>query len=250
MEFFDPNRQSSAQFAMGGLGHVSLVVLMFALLAVMIVLRKQLPALRRRRTFMAGTAAFVLGIELLSYVFKFTYPCVPAYERIPLHLCASLKLLITTLILLERYDLVKYVSIWAIGCGFISFVNLNLGGGSFENFMFWHYLLGHYYLFLIPIFLFLTGDFRYDLKFQGLSSAMLLGWSLVVFIVNWAFDTNYMYTGPHNTTAVPMVPAGLMVWPMNYVSYVVIGLVLLGAVYGILRAFQPLDSRDSSGAAR
>ena len=66
----------------------------------------------------------------------------------------------------------------------------------------------------------------------------LIVWSLVIFFVNWGFDTNYMYTGPHNDTAVPFIPARWMAWPFNYVSYVVVGLVLLNAVYALLRLCQ------------
>ena len=150
MDFFDPNLHSSTLFEMGGLGHLAVVLIMFGLLGLMILFRKNLGPLRQSRAFMAGTAGFVLGIELLADLFKFTYPCEPAYERVPLHLCAMLKLLIAGMILIERYDVVKFVSVWAIASGFISFVNLNLSGGSFENYAFWHYLAGHYYLARLP----------------------------------------------------------------------------------------------------
>lgn len=238
MNFFDPNAHSSALFEMGGPGHIVLVLIMPLLLVPLILFRKDLPRLRASRNFMAGTAAFILSIELLSYAFKFIYPCVPAYERWPLHLCSSLKFLITILILFSRYDLVKYFSIWAIGSGFISFANLGLGGESFGNYAFWHYLLGHYYLFLLPIFLFLTGDFRYDLRYHTVSMLGLIAWSLVIFVINWVFDANYMYTGPHNDVAVPFIPDRLMVWPLNYFSYMVVGLVMLTSIYAILRFFQ------------
>ncbi len=132
--FFDPNEHSSQTFAMGGIGHLALVLILPGLLALLIFFKKSLDALSENRAFMAGTAAFVLSIELASEVFKFIYPCPSAFERFPLHLCATLKIAIANLVLLKRYDLVKYLSIWAIGSGFISFANLNLGGGSFENF--------------------------------------------------------------------------------------------------------------------
>jgi uncharacterized membrane protein YwaF len=63
-------------------------------------------------------------------------------------------------------------------------------------------------------------------------------WSFAIFLVNWAFGTNYMYSGPHNTTEVPFIPARFMAWPFNYVSYVLVALVLLSLVFFILRLCQ------------
>ncbi|GEM_PF-1305622 len=234
MDFFDPNSHASTRFEMGSVGHGALVLVLFAILGLMIAFRQKLPMLRDNRLFMEGTAALVLGLELAAAVSKFVYPCEPSYERYPLHLCASLKLAISILILWRRYDLVKYLSIWSIGAGFISFANLNLGGGSFGNFAFWHYLIGHYYLFAIPIFLFLTGDFRYDFKYHARSMGGLAAWSLLIFFINWAFDANYMYSGPHNEVQVAFIPSGWMIWPFNYFSYLVVGVVLLSTIFTIL----------------
>lgn len=239
MSFFDPNVAVQSDLVeMGGSGHLALIAFAFALLGVMIAFRQQLPALRRNRSFMTGTAGFVLTLEALSYAFKFVFPFSPAWERLPLHLCASLKIVFALCVLYERYDLARYISVWAIGAGFISFANLNLGGASFANFGFWHYVIGHLYILLMPVFLYLTGDFRYDLAMHLRSCAGGGLWSFVVFLINWAFDTNYMYSGPHNDVAVPFVPDAMMVWPFNYVSYVLTALVLLNIIYALLRFFQ------------
>jgi hypothetical integral membrane protein (TIGR02206 family) len=248
MDFFNPNAGSSNLFEMGGPGHLALLVLLFGLLALLTLSRSRLRPLRDSRVFMVGTAAFILAMEGSSYALKFIYPFAPAYERLPLHLCASLKIAVAVLCLLERYDLAKYISLWAVGAGFISFANLNLEGASFGNFGFWTYLIGHLYLFLIPVFLFLTGDFRYDLRSHLRSMAGLFVWSLLIFLVNWIFDTNYMYSGPHNHTVVPFIPDAMMVWPFNYVSYAVTGLVLLNVTYALLM-FAQRRMGESSAAA-
>ncbi|MGC4120738.1 MAG: YwaF family protein [Myxococcales bacterium] len=246
MKFFEPHTGTSELFRMGGPGHLALVVLAFALVVVMVALRQELWRLRRSRAFMAGTAAFVLASEAVSSGLQFVYPFPHAWERLPLHLCASLKIAVAVLILFERYDLVKLISTWSIGAGFISFANLNLNGESFGNFMFWHYLWGHLYLLAAPVLLFLVGEYRYDHRTHARSLAGLFLWSLVVFFANWAFDANWMYTGPHNDTVVPFVPARFMVWPFNYVSYVVTALVLLNLVYVILWSCQGAKERGGA----
>ncbi len=238
MEFFEPNTGASQLFRMGGPGHLALVGLMLALLAAMIGLRGHLWRLRRSRGFMAGTAAFVLASEAVASGLQFVYPFPYSWERIPLHLCASLKIAVALLVLFERYDLLKPVSTWAIGAGFISFANLNLNGESFGNFMFWHYLWGHLYLLLTPVLLFLAGDIRLEHRAHARSLVGLFLWSLVVFFANWALDANWMYTGPHNDTKVPFIPERFMVWPFNYVSYVLVALVLLNLVYAVLWSCQ------------
>lgn len=238
IDFFNPNLGSSALFAFGGWGHLALLAIMAGLLALLLVFRKRLWILRENRAFMAGMAAFILVSELFSYALKWGYGFAPWYEKFPLHLCGSMKIVLTILILAKRYDLVKHVSTWAIGAGFISFANLDLGGYSFGNFMFWHYLWGHYYLFLAPIFLFIVRDYRYEFRSFALSLLALLAWSLAVFFMNWALDANWMFTGPHNDTAVPFIPAPLMVWPLNYASYVAVAFILLALIYAILRLTQ------------
>ncbi|MBK7862562.1 MAG: YwaF family protein [Archangiaceae bacterium] len=256
MSFFDPNLHPSRLFALGSMGHFALTLLLVASVVTLVLSRRHLPALRRSRAFMAGTAGVVLGLEVVSYALKLIYPCHPAFERLPLHLCASLKIAVTLLILFERYRALQYLSVLSIGCGVISFVNLNLQGESTGNFMFWHYVIGHAYLVLAPLFLFLVGEHRFELKVHLRMKLGLLVWSFSVFLLNWALDTNYMYTGPHNDTAVPLVPASMMVWPLNYVSYVLIALVMLNVTYGILRLCQapaadgvePLSSLEVSEA--
>ncbi len=239
LEFFDPNVHGSRLFAMGGAGHVALNLGLVLLLVSLVVFRRQLPRLRQSRPFMAGSAGFVLGLEVLSYALKLACPTSPTWELLPLQLCSSLKIVITLLILFERYDLVRYFAVLAIGCGFISFANLNLHGESFGNFAFWHYAIGHYYLFAAPLFLFLCGEVRFELQTHLRMKLGLAVWSFTVFLVNWAFDTNYMYTGPHNDTVVPFLPPAMMRWPFNYVSYVLIAFVLLNVTYVVLRSVQP-----------
>lgn len=247
-DFFDPNRHVSSLFELGSPGHLALLFGLLAAALVMIALRHHLPRLRQRRAFMAGTAGFVLGLEATSYLLKFIYPCDPAWERLPLQLCASLKVAITVLILLGRYDWLKYLSVLALGCGFISFANLNMHGEGFGNFMWWHYVIGHLYLFLAPLFFILTGEHRAE---RPVHARMCLGlglWSLTLFFVNWAFDTNYMYTGPHNDTVVPFLPASMMQWPFNYASYVLIAAVLLNGTYGLMRFFQRGEPERTASA--
>lgn len=238
LDFFDPNAGTSRLFAMGGAGHLALNVILLGLVVLAIVFRGALERVRENRRLMVGAALVVLLAEATSYALKFIYPFEPGYERIPLHLCSTLKIALAVLVLLRREDLLKFISLWAIASGFISFANLNLEGQSFDKFMFWHYLVGHYYLFLLPLLYFLTGAFRYDLRYFARSAVGLFLWSLVILVVDWAFDANFMYFGPHNTTAVPFVPDQCMVWPFGYVSFVIVGVILLSAIFGLLRLGQ------------
>jgi hypothetical integral membrane protein (TIGR02206 family) len=238
MEFFSPRPGSSHLFEIGSAGHLGLMLVVVGLLGALLLFRDELPLLRRSRRFMARTAALILVVEGLSYAIRFSEPGATVFDILPLHLCASLKIAIATLILLERYDLVKPISTWAMAAGFVSFANVNLEGHSFGSFSFWHYVLGHLYLILLPVLLFLMGDFRYDLRSHLRSMAGLFLWSFVVFVLNAVWDTNYMYTGPHNHTAVPFIPAALMVWPLNYVSFALTGVALMSGLYAVLVFFQ------------
>jgi hypothetical protein len=225
MEFFEPNTGASQLFRMGGPGHLALVGLMLALLAAMIGLRGHLWRLRRSRGFMAGTAAFVLASEAVASGLQFVYPFPYSWERIPLHLCASLKIAVALLVLFERYDLLKPVSTWAIGAGFISFANLNLNGESFGNFMFWHYLWGHLYLLLTPVLLFLAGDIRLEHRAHAAPGGPVpVGRG--VFFANWALDAKLdVHRPPHTTRRCRSSTSASWSVPCNYVSYVLVALV-------------------------
>jgi uncharacterized membrane protein YwaF len=225
-------------FEMGTLGQLSLIALLFVQLGALIAFRRQLPKLRQNRAFMAGTAGFVLGLEVLSYALKLIVPTAPAWEILPFQLCSSLKIVVTILVLLEQYQAIRYFAVLAIGCGFISFANLNMHGESFGNFAFWHYVIGHDYLFVLPIFLYAGGEYRADKLSHSVMCKGLAAWSFTIFLVNWVFDTNYMYTGPHNDVTVPFVPESWMRWPMNYVTYVLIALVMLNVIWGVVMLAQ------------
>jgi uncharacterized membrane protein YwaF len=192
---------------------------------------------------MVGFSVFMLVIEAIQYTLRFVYRYEPFFERLPFHLCASLALLLPILVLFERYDIIRFLAPWPIASGLISFINLGTTYQGPATFYFYHYVIRHAYLLLFPIFLFIAGEFEVKYREFAKSMAALLGYSAIIFLVNWAFTVNYLYIGPNNDLAVPFLPDSWLEWPYIYPSFIGVGLILFHGIYGSLALAQYLRRR-------
>jgi len=229
--FFDPTPQPSEVFPMYGLGHAILLLIMALLVALLAVYRKQATALRHNRRFMVGLSWFIIGGEIVNYSIRFAYRFEPFFERLPFHLCGTLAFLIPILVLFERYDALRFFAGWSVAAGLISFLNLGMTHYRADNWYFYNYVVRHYYLFLFPIFLFVAGEFELRYREYVKSMAALVGYSGLIFLVNWALNVNYLYIGPDNDMAVPFLPDAWLVWPYIYPSFILVGLVLFHLIF-------------------
>jgi hypothetical integral membrane protein (TIGR02206 family) len=229
--FFNPGHRPFEIFPMYGTGHLILLVVLIAFIPLMVWQKDLLRRLRHNRRFMVTLSWFILIGEAQSYVVKFIYGYQPFFERLPFHLCGTMAILLPILVLTERYDIIRFFAGWSIACGLISFLNLGTTHNGPESFSFYQYLWKHYYLFLFPIFLFIAGEFEIKYREYAKSMAALVVYSGIMFLVNWAFTTNYLYIGPNNDLAVPFLPDNLLVWPMIYPSFIAVGLILFHIIY-------------------
>jgi hypothetical integral membrane protein (TIGR02206 family) len=217
---------------MYGPGHLIALLIMVAFVPLMAWQKGAVIALRRSRRFMVGFSVVILTVELITYVAKFIYKYEPFYERLPFHLCAGLSLLLPILVLLERYDVIKFVALWSVAAGLISLLNLGVTHNSMSTLAFYHYFLRHYYLFLFPIFLFIAGEYEFQYRYALMSMGALLVVTAVIFFVDWAFNANFFYIGKDNDMAVPFLPDRLMEWPFVFPSFVGVGLIMLHGIFG------------------
>lgn len=231
IRFFDPAHAAQEVFPMYELGHFILIAVMILLIPLMVWQKDRLAKLRRNRSFMVALSWFIIGGEIVGYILKFVYGFQPMYERFPFHLCGSMALLIPTLVLLNRFDIVRFFAGWSVACGVISFLNLGMTYQGPDTFYFYHYLWKHYYLFAFPIFLFITGEFEFNYRDWAKSMAALIVYSGLIFLVNWALDTNYLYIGPNNELAVPFLPDSFLDWPAIWPSFIGVGLVLFHIIF-------------------
>jgi len=203
--FFDPNPRLEEVFPMYGTGHLIALLVMLAFIPLMVWQKERVAALRRSRRFMVAFSLICLAVEIQEYAFMWVYGYQPFYERLPFHLCGGLALVLPILVLLERYDIIKFLAGWSVAAGLISLLNLGITHNGPQNLTFYHYFFRHYYLFLFPIFLFIAGEYEITYRDYLKSMAGLIAWSGVIFLADWITGANYMYIGQNSDMEVPFM---------------------------------------------
>ena len=230
-EFFDLTESSEVQIPMYGLTHLLTVIGMIVLLLLVIWRKDYIKKLVSNKRLVNGFLIVYLSLEIFYWSLIWGYRIEPLYERFPLHLCGSLSIFMSILILARKRNWVRFFSYWSICAGFISYANpgfvfYNPGGWGFI-----HYLIRHYFLFLMPIILSIGWDFRHNYREFLLSASTLIGYAFLIFLLDWAIGVNYMHLGQHNPLEIPFLPASLTVWPWSYPSFVAVGLILFHLAY-------------------
>jgi hypothetical integral membrane protein (TIGR02206 family) len=238
-KFFDPTEYPDIQIPMYGTIHLITMLVMLVLILVLFWKKDVVKRLVNNRRFMVRFITLYLGIELFYWILIWAYRVEPMFERFPLHLCATLSLLMPILILKERYDYLRFFSYWSISAGFISFANPGFVFEAPWSFAFIHYLVSHYFLFLIPIILQIGRDYIHHYREFTISWASLGGWAFVIFLLDWVTGANYMHLGQHNPLEIPFLPASFTVWPWSYPSFVGVGIILLHLAYFSFKRMQP-----------
>ena len=225
-EFFDLTENAEVQIPMYGRTHLITVIVMVILLLIVLWRKEGVKKLVNNNRLMNIFLVVYLSLEVFYWSLIWGYRIEPFYERFPLHLCGSLSILMSLLILLRKRNLVRFFSYWSICAGFISFANpgfvfYNPGGWGFI-----HYLIRHYFLFLMPVMLQIGWGFRHTYREFLTSMATLTGYAFLIFLVDWATGANYMHLGQHNPLEVPFLPKSFTVWPWTYPSFVAVGIIL------------------------
>lgn len=230
-DFFNLTEHSEVQIPMYGTIHLFTVIGMLALLALILFNQNAVKRLANSRRFIRRFTWTIIGIEIIFWSLQWIYNVQPFYEHFPLHLCGSLSVLMPILVLLKKDRLLLFFSYWSISAGFISFAN---PGFVFEDpwsFGFIHYLIRHYYLFLIPVFLQVGRGYKHNYRNFLVSSGTLVFWAGLIFLLDWATGANYMHMGKNNPLEIPFLPASFTAWPYCYPTFVVVGFVLFNLSY-------------------
>ncbi|MFB6319015.1 YwaF family protein [Saccharicrinis sp. FJH54] len=243
LRFFNPEENSEILIPMYGTIHLLTLAGVVLLVLLMIMNRKGIRRLAGNRRFMVGFISVYMVIEVLYWTLTWAFKVEPYYERFPLHLCASLSILMPVLILTQKYDLFRFFSYWSLCAGFISFVNPSFIHDAPLSFPFMHYLIRHYFLFTIPIFMQIGLEFKHTYREFLLSIASLAGYAFFIFLLDWATGANYMHLGKHNPLDIGFLPSGFTAWPWSYPSFVGVGIILLHLAYWGLKGMELKDVR-------
>lgn len=242
-EFFDPTEFADVRIPMYGRIHLITVIGMLILLWLLLWQKEKIKKLVANKKLFHRILFIYIVVELSYWSLQWIYSVQPAYERFPLHLCGTLSVLMPILILLQKKSLAQFFSYWAICAGFIAFANPGFVFTEPGSFGFIHYLIRHYFVFLIPIVLQIGWGFKHTYKGFIQSVGGLLVWSFLIFLLDWATGANYMHLGQNNPLEIPFLPASFTVWPWSYPSFVGVGIVLFHLAY---LSFRLLEKKTPS----
>jgi hypothetical integral membrane protein (TIGR02206 family) len=225
-EFFDPTELSEVQIPMYGSIHLLTVLGMLILLALVLWRREAVKRLVNNKRLFHRVMYAYLAVEIVYWSLGWIYRIEPFYERFPLHLCATLSVIMPIVILTDKRSLGLFFSYWSLCAGFISYANPGFVFTELASFGFIHYLIRHYFLFIIPLVLQIGWEFKHTYRGFVRSAVALILWAFVIFLVDWATGANYMHLGPNNPLEIPFLPASFTAWPWSYPSFVAVGIVL------------------------
>jgi hypothetical integral membrane protein (TIGR02206 family) len=241
--FFNPTEHNEVMIPMYGTIHM-ITLAGIVLLVLLLIWKKDLvKRLSMNRKIMLGFIAVYMLIDALYWTLTWAFKVEPFYERFPLHLCASLSILMPVLILTQKYDLFRFFSYWSVCAGFISFVNPNFINDAPWSFPFIHYLIRHYFLFIFPVFMQIGREYKHSYREFLFSLSSLAAYTLLIFFLDWATGANYMHLGKHNLLEVGFLPKSFTTWPWSLPSFMGVGIVLLHLAY---LGFKGLEKRTEN----
>jgi len=229
--FFNPGEHAEIMIPMYGTIHI--ITLLLAVLFVILIIWKKntVKKLVTNRRFMLGLVVVYMSIDLLYWILIWAFKVEPRFERFPLHLCASLSILMPVLILIQKYNWFRFFSYWSVCAGFISLINPSFIHDAAWSFAFIHYLIRHGFLFLIPIIIQIGMEFNHRYREFLLSCAVLASYGFLIFLLDWITGANYMHLGRNNPLEIPFLPENFTKWPWSYPSFVGVGIILMHLTY-------------------
>lgn len=232
-EFFDPTDQAEVLIPTYGTLHLIILLIVLFLLGLIIWKREQVKKLASGRSFKVKLIGTWAVIEIIYWALIWIYQVEPKYERFPLHLCGMLSTLLPLLILFGKNNQywLRFFSYWALAAGFISFVNPGFEFTKPWSFSFIHYIIRHFMVMTVPIYLQITMNFKHTYRGFLVSLSSLAGWAVIIFLLDWATGANYMHLGQHNPNSIPFLPKSFTQWPYSLPSFSGVGIILLHLAY-------------------
>ena len=106
-KFFNLTEHHEVQIPMYGLTHLITVIGMLLLLVLILLHKKQIKRVVNNHLLIRRFLIVYLLLEVFYWSLIWGYRIEPFYERFPLHLCGSLSILMSVLLLLQKRNLVR-----------------------------------------------------------------------------------------------------------------------------------------------
>lgn len=229
--FFDPTEYEEVFNPMYGRVHLVTLTLLLLTIPLMIWQKDRIVKMVANCRFMVIWMISYMVIDYIYWISMWVFKVQPLFERFPLHLCASMSVLLPLLVLFKQSKALSFFTGWSICAGFISFINPSFIHDPLWSFGFIHYIIRHFFIFLMPIFLFIGKQTELKSSTYLKSVITLAVYACLIFLLDWATGANYMHLGQNNPLEIPFLPERFTQWPLTLPTFIAVGLILLYFTY-------------------
>ncbi|QMS85290.1 TIGR02206 family membrane protein [Candidatus Xianfuyuplasma coldseepsis] len=185
--------------------HVLLITL--GVLSVVLTLHyaPKIKASNKEPIFKKIMVGILIFLELIYHIHYWSY----GLFSVPLHVCSFGAMFSIALLLTNRKSIFDFVFFIGVFGGLAALFVPNSLGYTYYNMRYYHYILIHMMIVIVPVYYYKAYNYRVTLKSVYKPIIMLLVLSPLIIYTNVTFDRNYMFVGEKPRVLASVLPD----WP-------------------------------------
>lgn len=162
-----------------------------------------------------GFAIWLIALELIYHLHYWTH----GMFSVPLHLCSTGVMFSIIILLTDSKKVFEFLFFIGFFGGLVALFIPNSLGYTYYNMRYYHFILLHMSIAIVPIYYYKAYDYRVTLKSVFKTMAFILALSPLVTFVNYTKGMNYMFIGEK-----PEIIAGILPdWPYYIIIFLILG---------------------------
>jgi len=217
------------------------VLILLGVLSVVLTLKyaQNLKNSRYENIVKKSFAFWLLTLEIIYHLHYWTY----GLFSVPLHICSFGVMFSVIILFTDSKKVFEYLFFFGILGGLLALFVPNSLGYTYYNMRYYHFILLHMSIAIVPIYYYKAYNYRISLKSIYKTMGLLLLILPFVVYVNITFDKNYMFIGEKPQILANILPD----WPYYLIIfvigvYVAFHLLYFVSNYGILLILRKLKS--------
>jgi len=170
-----------------------------------------------------GFAIWLIFLELIYHLHYWTY----GVFSVPLHICSFGVMFSVIVLLTDNKRVFDYLFYFGILGGLLALFIPNSLGYTYYNMRYYHFILLHMSITIVPIYYYKAYHYRLKLKSVYRTILLVLCLSPLVAFVNYKFDKNYMFIGEKPVIIAHLLPD----WPYYIIVFLIIAFIALHLLY-------------------
>lgn len=215
-----------APFKLFGVPHLISLALTLLINVALIVVGQHFPVAWRVPTRI-GLAVVLVGQEVMMHIWRIATGIWNHRENLPLHLCAVAIWLGSVLLITKSYPLYEFAYLLGLPGALQALITPDAGPYGFPHFRFFQALISHAAIITTAVYMTAVEGFR---PFpSSVLRVLVIGnlYMLVVFLINRAIGSNYMYVNrkPETASIIDLMPQ--WPWYILYIEGIAAGMIFL-----------------------